>query len=566
MNAVRVPRRRRIWRWLLISAGALIVIGAVGSWSINWLCYARPPKVDEFPAIVNETVKTENGRRRIGQCWMERRDGLIAMYLAGDPFTRGYANVKLTQDLLDEQETEFVQSIREHVPSTVKLWLLSKLVLLRNRNLADFVRMEDQLELYGEAEACIDKYPQFGPLYNRFLNYHAAHDIAHAVMDSSLIGCTSFAAWDDATADGHLLVARNFDFDAARCFDRNKTVSLVAPEHGRKYITVSWPGMIGVLSGINDARIGVFIHAAASDDKRMVGTPVALVVRDMLQNAGSLQEAIDIVAGSVVSVADIYFITDGKTGQAVTVEKTPLRWAVRRVEGNHMICSNHFLTEQLKDDPGNIRYRAQGTSLDRHRRMDQLVSASLGELDRTEAATILRDTFVTGVAAGGLGNNSAVNPLGATHAVIVDATDGVIWVSRWPHQLGAFVPFSIESFEQGTAHGEIIPEDALLTSGGYQRYLDAQGKLKQAEALARKKKWQEARQAAEAAGKLNPGYYRTFMILGEIEIGQGNWQAAQSFLRQAQALHVAYGDERAEIERLLATVAQKQGRTTTRRE
>ena len=119
---------------------------------------------------------------------------------------------------------------------------------------------------------------------------------------------------------------RNFDFNAGRCFDENKIVIYFEPDKGLKFISVAWPGMIGVVSGLNEAKIAVTINAANSSDSRKVGTPVSLVLRDVMQHASTIEEAVDIIAKSKVFVSDSYLIADGKTNRAVVLEKTPERW------------------------------------------------------------------------------------------------------------------------------------------------------------------------------------------------------------------------------------------------
>ncbi len=373
---------------------ATLALGWLGSCAIDWWCIARPPRLDARPAILNEPFHDSSGVRRLGRSWLARKDGILRMHLAGGPFTLGYCNALLTKDLVVEQEATLLRTVKEHVPSSSALWLMKKYVLLRNRNLPSYVSLPHQLEILGLASAYPDPHPGLGPYYHRLLNYHAAHDISHALMDSPLVGgCTSFAAWGAATQNGHLLVGRNFDFDAGRCFDENKVVVRFEPDDGLDFISVAWPGLIGVVTGINDARIAVAINAAQSADSRQIGTPVSLVLRNVLQHASTLDDAVRIIRESQVFIADSYLVADGKTNQAVVVEKTPLRCAVRTPAANHIVCSNHFLTDELRGDAANARYMAEGTTVARQERVEALV-AGRAPLAPADVAAILRDGWV----------------------------------------------------------------------------------------------------------------------------------------------------------------------------
>ena len=78
------------------------------------------------------------------------------------------------------------------------------------------------------------------------LNYDAAHDIGHAMQEYMLVGCSSFAVWNQESADSSLVVGRNFDFYVGESFAENKIVLFMNPENGYKYASITWPGMMGV--------------------------------------------------------------------------------------------------------------------------------------------------------------------------------------------------------------------------------------------------------------------------------------------------------------------------------
>jgi tetratricopeptide (TPR) repeat protein len=452
---------------------------------------------------------------------------------------------------MKQQETDLLATVHSFVPSKIKLWLLMKYVLWLNRDLPAYVPREYQLEICGLSRGYQDPFPEFGPVYHRLLNYHAAHDISHAVMDNPLVGCTSFAAWGAMTADGHLLLGRNLDFSPGKLFDVNKIVIRAKPQQGLGFISVAWGGMSGAVSGINEARIAVTINAAQSSQKRRIGTPVSLVMRQVLQYAKTLEEAIEIIKNSQVFVSDCYLVACGKTSTAVIVEKTPGSCAVRRADADYLICANHFLSGALKNDPGNREYMATGTTVDRYRRMTELVQQSRGKLTPERAAAILRDRQVPGTADPGYGNHAAINSLIATHSVIIDVTAGIIWVSQYPHQLGAYEPFGLDEFES-PAGAKMIPPDPMLASGAYERYVTSKDRLLQAEGLLKANRLDAARKQAQEARDLNPNFYQPWFVLGKIALRQGKFLEARQDLTEAQRHYPAYAGERQEIQARLA--------------
>ncbi|MDO9532522.1 MAG: C45 family autoproteolytic acyltransferase/hydrolase [Deltaproteobacteria bacterium] len=553
-------RPHRAKKVLKVTAAVFLCVSALilgFSWFTVWYCTAREPVLLGTPPILKESLVKDGERAIIGKSWIAKKDGILRMYLEGDPFTLGYCNAKLTQDYMQKQEESLYHTVRQFVPSKVKLWLLTLYVYWMNRNLPDYVPSDYQMEIYGLSRGYVDPFRGIASLYHRILNYHAAHDISHVVMDSPLMGCTSFAAWGRKTADGHLLVGRNFDFNPGRWFDENKIVIKVKPDRGLGFISVAWSGMAGAVSGINDAHIAVSINGARSALPHTVGTPVSLVMREVLQYARTLEEAVEIIRRSRVFVSDLYLVACGKTSRAVVVEKTPTKCAVRQVSGDFIVCANHFQTRELERDPDNLKYIAEGTSLDRYHRMFELVDKFDGSLAPEVAATILRDREVPGGNKIAYGNEAAINPLIATHSVIIDVTAGIIWVSQAPHQLGAFVPFGLANFDN-PQNVRLIPPDRMLEDGSYERYLTAEKNRSRAQEFLKAGDFAGAWREALAACDLNPGYYRPWWLLGKIAAQQGKTQEAQEYLIKAQKLYPAFAHERQEIQEMLAKLT---GRT-----
>lgn len=537
--------------WFCAGVTLVSIAGVFGgAWAIRAFCIAQPPELAEVPAITDWPVEERDGHEYLGQNYLARENGILRMELFGPPYERGFAVGTLAQEYVESHEQEFVDTIRGLVPSDAAIWLLKHYVTFRNRNLPDYVREEHQVELFGFISAYDDKFRYLGPTFHRKLNYHAAHDIAHALIDNPLVGCTSFAAWGGATPEGHLIIGRNWDFNAARTFDTNKIVFYVHPEQGSDFIYVAWAGMLGVVSGINEHKITVTINAGHSDDSAPIGTPAALVCREVLQYAETLDDAVAILESAEVFVTDSYLIADGKLGEAVVVEKTPDRCVVRRAEGDTIVAANHFLSSEFENDDARRAYLESGTSDVRHRRMKELVAENYGAISPSIAVDMLRDRAVPDCETGGLGNPAAINMLAATHSVVIDATDGIVWVSAGPHQLGAFVPFGLDNFESPEA--EIVPADPIIENGAYDDYLKSVRLLNEAEALLREGRYGAAGRKCAEADRLNPNYYRTYLIRGEIASKGGAWGDAERALLRAQALYVPFGTEQHKLATMLA--------------
>jgi len=267
-----------------------------------------------------------------------------------------------------------------------------------------------------------------------------------------------------------------------------------------------------------------------------IGVPVALVVRQVLQYTGSVEEAIRVIRDARVFVSDSYLVADGKTGEAAVVEKSPGRTEVRRIDGSILLQANHFECGGFADDEGNLEYQRLGTTVPRHRRLAELVRRHRGALDVPTAVAILRDRQGPGDKRLALGSRSAINPMIATHSVVAEVTAGVLWVSRGPHQLGEYDAYTIADF--GEVVAPPIPADTVLTSGRYERLQQARGLLEHLPSES------NLRRALE----LNPGDPTVLHRLARLLEEEGRRNEALGYYQAALAAEPPFLEDREQIE------------------
>ena len=466
---------KRCWKTigviLLVVAVVLTVAGYVLE---SWLHVAPPANLPAAPAE-QEAVYGENFTA-YENCRLRRSaSGLWEMYLEGEAFERGVAAGKMTKDLLKYQEEAFVTQIRQMIPSDTYLIFLRLFIGFFNRHLPDYIPEEYKHEIYGISLSCTGEYNNFGTPYARQLNYHSAHDLGHALQDYMLVGCTSFAGWNGSVKDSLLLVGRNFDFYVGEPFAENKIVAFYNPAKGYKFAMVTWAGMTGVLSGMNEKGLTVTINAAKSAVPSSAATPISILCREILQYAATIEEACAIAKQRKTFVSEAILIGSAADNRAVIIEKSPEKTGVYQSGKNWLVCANHYQSETFKDDKRNTENIATGDSPYRQRRAEELIT-QLIPLDPPKAALILRDQKGLGGEDIGVGNERAINPLIAHHSVIFLPQKGLMWVSAAPWQLGKYVAYNLHEifanpdFSKEITTGSLaIPEDPFLYSGAYKQ-------------------------------------------------------------------------------------------------
>lgn len=543
---------KRLKKYLIILAVLL-----VGGWLMGKLMLrmwtAKPPPLPADVSIMQAKPETRDGKTWLGKSWVSKREGLPIIRLKGSPFEMGFASGKLLEKEMHTLEDEFLAMIRGYVPQQWKIKILNSYIIYRNRKLSDYVSLDDRLQIYGTILGCSDVHPELGDYYNRMLNYHAAHDISYMMIDNPLIskaGCTAFGAWGSATENGHLITGRNFDWEAADVFSRDRVVILCEPNDGIPFISVAWASMAGVVSGMNRAGISITINGAPSSLPGETATPVAMVARDILQRANNLTNVLEIIRTTRVFVSTLWLIGSKADGKFVVVEKTPEKTNVREAEGDSIVSANHFQTEKLKDDKRNLRYLEEATSVPRYTRMSELIQTNRGAINPTRAVQMLRDRLLPGGKFVGNGHRATLNALIATHATVMDLTDGIFWAASPPHQLGKFVAFDVNDFDRELPTLSLA-DDPIIASGEFEKAKAAQQSLIEGRRALKRADGSAALAAANKAETNNPGFYQNADLRGRaLLLLRRNGEAIEAF-EAALAAQPAFLSEKQDIESLL---------------
>ena len=373
----------------------------------------------------------------------KNRHGLYEMYIEGDAFNRGLVAGALSSDLVKYQEEVFVQKITEIIPSERYRSFLQTLIIWFNSKLHKNIHPEFVEEIYGIAKSASPEFDFYGPAFYRLLNYHAAHDIGHTLQAYNLVGCSSFAVWNSFSQDSNLLVGRNFDFYFGTDFSANKIVAFVNPTVGYKFAFVTWGGMTGAVSGMNESGLTVTINAGTPSIAKRSGTPVSLLAREILQFASTINQADSIAAHRKTFVSESFLVASAKDNRAVIIEKTPFEQEV--VEGVHgkLLCTNHYQGVKTGSTKENAAVKQKATQY-RFERLDELIMQS-HPISVQGATDILRNQQGLNDENLGLANEMALNQLIAHHSVVFSPDDKMMWISTPPYVLGSYMAYNLDS-------------------------------------------------------------------------------------------------------------------------
>ena len=335
-NKGRGRTRSVIFKVLSWAFGIPLALIAIAALACVWLHATADLGEPEFVPSQVPVVQVNDSLRRWGSSSLRiDPDGLYEMRVCGGPFERGEAIGKLGEDLLYQQEKAFADKLFEMVPSSRYRAFLHYFITIFNRRMGASVPLEYRQEIKAMSASCTHEFDEFGSPYERQMQYHSAHDIGHVMQDYMLVGCTSFAVWGRESADSSLLMARNFDFYMGEEFAKNKLVLFEKPDSGYAYVSVTWPGMLGVVSGMNTQGLAVTINASKLEVPSSSATPISILVKSILQYASNIEEAETIAASFKTFVCESILVGSANDGRAVIIEKTPSAMGVYSPDGGY---------------------------------------------------------------------------------------------------------------------------------------------------------------------------------------------------------------------------------------
>jgi len=473
-------RRKKFWRRVLYVLGAFVLLLVIGAVYLVQVSKIDPPKVADMSALKLQRSDHGNGFYTIKDNWFRHsKSGLYELYVEGEPFERGVVNGKLTAELVVRQEDHFAEQIEKMIPSRFKRGFLKYLIGFFNRKLDKNVTEEYKEEIYGVSESASPEYQYLGTNYERLLNYHAAHDIGHAVQNLAMVGCTSFGTWGAMSEDSTMIIGRNFDFYVGDKFAEDKIVAFFNPAKGHKFMTVTWGGFTGAVSGMNDQGLSVTINAAKSSLPTGSATPVSLVTKEILQYAKNINEAIAIARSRKMFVSESFLVASALDNKAVIIEKTPDSLDLYDPKKDFIVCTNHFQSNGLGKTKMNLEQEKESASSYRYQRMLELINAN-GRNTVQKTINILRDQKGLNNANIGMGNEKAINQLIAHHSVVFEPKKLLVWVSTSPWQLGQYVCYDLNkvfALKGMREDKEIIDSnltvaaDPFLQTGDYRNFV-----------------------------------------------------------------------------------------------
>ena len=328
----------------------------------------------------------------------------------------GFQHGMLTKHLMGKSKEAFDRAVPPIKGGRVGEWIIKKYLFWKLGKMEKYVPEEFVEELKGMADSITEREVD----YREILLYHAMRDIGQ------VLACSGFVILPQAAKNEELIYGRNFDFLKGGTLEN--LVTFYEPDKGNSFVSIGWPGMIGVVSGMNDEGLTVGLLTAYSKDVSFDGMPSCFLMRKVLQYANNVEEAKEIIIQSKRTGPNIFLLADEK--EALVVECSATKYALRKPQGGLLYSSNHFLSSIYEKDKKRKKALESGDSEKRYEKMEKLLKENSGQIDVEYGIKILREDIV-------LKENTL-------HSVIFCPRTLEFLIAQDPATNGEFIRFSLQ--------------------------------------------------------------------------------------------------------------------------
>jgi hypothetical protein len=144
-----------------------------------------------------------------------------------------------------------------------------------------------------------------------------------------LFHCSGFALMGSATAKGRIFHGRILDYMKGVGLEANAVVTVVRPDEGHAWVNIGYAGFTGSVTAMNEHHISIG-EMGGRGEGDWDGKPMAQLVREVMEKASTLEEAIEIMRKGPRTCEYYYVIADGKAGSAAGIKATPTVFDVVR--------------------------------------------------------------------------------------------------------------------------------------------------------------------------------------------------------------------------------------------
>ena len=296
----------------------------------------------------------------IDKAYIVKKENLKKLYIAGSNYEMGFQHGALLSNEIEEVASKMITKLslilgQGDMEKGLAIFKFAAKIMEK------YIPSAYKLEIKGILDGMASK--QVTLLnYDDLIMYNCHADIAlfyssegqHPDRPSTgfpipqTLACSSFSAWGKATEDHKLIFNANTDWYSSELLFKHAVVMHGNPDYGYSFICPTYPGLIGMTSGMNEVGIAFNSQTSRSTNLTLAGTGFVFNTRLILEKAASIGDAATILGG-YKSLGLNWSIVDAKKNTAAVIEVSASEISIRinekdkNMQDKDMLwTTNHF--------------------------------------------------------------------------------------------------------------------------------------------------------------------------------------------------------------------------------
>jgi predicted choloylglycine hydrolase len=168
---------------------------------------------------------------------------------------------------------------------------------------------------------------------------------------SATTACSTFTVPAAGCADHVARFGRDLDWPGLDIADKSSVLLIFHPEGRYAFASVAWPGMIGVLSGMNEYGLTLCNMEVPRPERPPTAMPYSLLYRTILERCKTVDEAIELLKTTPRQTANNLMLMDA-AGHRAVAEIKPDKVTIRRAPPTQVLISTNHQRGKDLNTPG----------------------------------------------------------------------------------------------------------------------------------------------------------------------------------------------------------------------
>ncbi|MBX9923681.1 MAG: hypothetical protein K2Y01_06190 [Rhabdochlamydiaceae bacterium] len=225
---------------------------------------------------------------------LQCQQGQWVLYLQGSPFEMGFQHGHLLREKIQYNIQTYLKNPPAEATESRVAEFLEALP-----DVLSYIPQRYQEEMQGIAEGANVPF----------------EDIVRLNLFPEMFHCCGITASGSATQDGSLYHTRVLDYSTGKGLQSSSVLIVAKPKDRLSFTNVTYAGFIGSVTGMNEKKIAIG-EIGGQGYGYWKGMPMSFLLRSILEQATTWQEAKDLLIKTPRTCEYYYIISDGKTQES----------------------------------------------------------------------------------------------------------------------------------------------------------------------------------------------------------------------------------------------------------